>query len=179
LTKVERAEDGQFTVSVQVEPHNRISNVRLFFGFSEGDTTQIPSFSMSGGSGVYSITNAKPAFSYSDLYITVAAYDVEGNCGVVSYLYQTEPITSVESKDMLNFMVYPNPANDEVYVRFEGDVEKVQLELYDLRGAKLKSEQAISAERLSVNLQGLPEGVYFIRVITAKGSGIRKFSHLR
>lgn len=64
------------------------------------------------------------------------------------------------------FTVYPNPANDRLYIsgRDAGAVSRVSI--FDTFGRSVMAEQLMTGEH-SMNVSQLPAGVYFIRIETA------------
>tara|TARA_R110002110_G_scaffold95109_9_gene245856 strand:+ start:615 stop:1577 length:963 start_codon:yes stop_codon:yes gene_type:complete len=78
-------------------------------------------------------------------------------------------IANVEENTLANFSVYPNPANDEVNILFNEDIEEVRI--YDLSGKLLLSG---FSERV-VDVSVLATGLYFIELSSLKGKSIQKF----
>jgi hypothetical protein len=67
--------------------------------------------------------------------------------------------------------VYPNPATDRLYVEAQ---LKARIEIINNFGQVMKS--VLSADKLSViDVSDMPNGVYFINLITDNGSSARKF----
>ena len=65
--------------------------------------------------------------------------------------------------------IYPNPAKDEIFIKTEIPIEKV--EIYSLAGALLLSENNF-AEKITVST--LPHGIYLLKVYTDKGVAVSK-----
>ncbi|MEL6194943.1 MAG: T9SS type A sorting domain-containing protein, partial [Bacteroidota bacterium] len=59
------------------------------------------------------------------------------------------------------YKVYPIPSNDQVVFEFS-DFDKANVELYNLAGQLLKTEEIRSKEAIS--LTGLPNGVYIYQI---------------
>lgn len=75
--------------------------------------------------------------------------------------------------------VYPNPANDKAYVQYNSTIDDdIRLELTNSVGQVLSVETGIRSSQVSeINLEGLPAGMYFVR-LTGKGKvGVRKLFH--
>ena len=65
-----------------------------------------------------------------------------------------------------NYVVYPNPANDVLNFSIE-----TPFEIADLQGRTLlKSDKAVK----SVNVSGLPSGIYLVRLTTESGNMVVK-----
>lgn len=75
-------------------------------------------------------------------------------------------ILGVESvEDDSNMEVYPNPANDIIYVK--GD--NIQyVEIYNTVGSRVISKNVIDSE--SINIADLTSGIYFVRIVDKQGN---------
>ncbi len=75
-------------------------------------------------------------------------------------------ITQLNSKT--SFTLYPNPANDKIIALFNSNESKqISIELFDLLGNSIKKNNIVSSlgeNKVEINLNGLAEGVYLIRV---------------
>ena len=65
--------------------------------------------------------------------------------------------------------IYPNPAENEVFINSDLPIEKV--EIYSITGALLVSEDNFK-EKISVS--ALSQGIYFLKVYTTEGLTVRK-----
>lgn len=85
--------------------------------------------------------------------------------GIFKWAGTSVGITTVSNSDH-NITVYPNPANDVVYISAEkAFTDNVNVTVMDILGNTVRSEgYAQSRNPLQVNMQNLPSGVYFIRV---------------
>lgn len=73
------------------------------------------------------------------------------------------------TKEDLHWTIYPNPANDNISLKFTNPPYKETLEIYTTFGNLVKSIK-INASTMSINISDLPEGVYFVRV---QGNSLR------
>ena len=64
------------------------------------------------------------------------------------------------------YTFYPNPANDELNLNISPEVEPSMIELYDIQGRRVRSQEN-NFERIS--LRGLPVGTYALRVSMKDG----------
>ena len=64
--------------------------------------------------------------------------------------------------------VFPNPASDLLHVRYEFEeaVDVLDIQLVDALGRSLRNSRLSSAQAgtLELNLQGLPAGMYLLRL---------------
>ena len=77
-----------------------------------------------------------------------------------------------------NVKIYPNPANDFVYLNFsEEEFEKVLISVANIQGFIISTEKytnITSGQIIGLKVSGLPVGQYFIRI----GDGIHSKSFL-
>ena len=91
-----------------------------------------------------------------------------GNYWVVDELHLSPWATSVETASPEHWSVYPNPARDRVFISGTPLHEGVQLQLHDISGRlALEKRLASFSGRESLELQGLPAGMYTLGMQTA------------
>ena len=61
----------------------------------------------------------------------------------------------------LEFNLYPNPTNGEVWISSKGQTGQLQIELLDIQGRKIKEFNSFSG---NLNLGELNDGLYLLRV---------------
>ena len=69
--------------------------------------------------------------------------------------------------------LFPNPASGE-HINVALELPVLTAEVIDLSGRTLESLRVYD-DHFSVEVSQLPEGIYVLRVITARGEGVRKF----
>ena len=74
----------------------------------------------------------------------------------------SEDVTTVRP-----YAYWPNPAKDELHLHYSPDVKPTQIELYDLQGRLVRSQRNALE---SLNLQGLAQGTYTMRVALEDGT---------
>ncbi|MES2396446.1 MAG: T9SS type A sorting domain-containing protein [Bacteroidota bacterium] len=84
-------------------------------------------------------------------------------------------IDSPDSKNKNAISVYPNPANDKLYINFNSDKvsERITYSIIDLYGRAVLENKFDSAEYIDIS--SLAEGVYFIRIIDGIQVSTNKF----
>lgn len=78
---------------------------------------------------------------------------------------------------MMNMVVFPNPASDNVYLLFGTRHDNVSLRVFSVSGNQVYAAQYQSIEngqRISINLGYLPAGIYHVGVRSACGYGMVK-----
>jgi hypothetical protein len=87
-------------------------------------------------------------------------------------------VTSVEEnlEDLVKITVYPNPASDNLNIRFEEPLDgEVSIFLLNSLGKLVKTDviEATMVEK-QINLQDLPSGVYYLKLTKDKLSNVYK-----
>lgn len=69
-------------------------------------------------------------------------------------------------EDILLYTIYPNPARNELHLKYSPDVQPAQVELYDLQGRLVRTHRS-NLEH--IDMSQLPTGTYTMRVIMEDG----------
>lgn len=82
-------------------------------------------------------------------------------------------VSSVEATDMSDFLMYPNPAQDEVTLQFDSQhALPGMISIIDLQGKEIYSQNFSSFEgqnRMRLHTGNLPEGVYVVNISSDRG----------
>jgi hypothetical protein len=90
-------------------------------------------------------------------------------------IFQGSTIIGREEATNVSIKVWPSPAQDRVQIRFPEGHEYSAVEVTDLRGRVLKTAFPQGGARdMSMELSGLPSGLYLLRFISPSGSQVRK-----
>jgi len=81
---------------------------------------------------------------------------------VKSLTTRTSPISATATKDW-DFTLYPNPARDELFLRFQDDLPK-HVMLHDLSGRTIRAWSSVSGPIKHLPLGALAKGAYWVRV---------------
>jgi len=73
-------------------------------------------------------------------------------------------INDGKNTDFIN--VYPNPAKDKFTITFNNNKHKVSIEMYNSFGCKVKELQTNNTRSINININDLPNGIYYIRINT-------------
>ena len=72
-----------------------------------------------------------------------------------------------------NISIYPNPANDRLYIEAEDEI--VGITVYDIYGRHQVTETPSHQDMTSVNVSGLNAGIYFVKINTNQGEIVKRF----
>jgi len=78
----------------------------------------------------------------------------------------TSPV-SVEKEEALNLIVYPNPAVDQITVRYTG---MTRIVISDILGKQMKSIKLQGEDHVTLSLENLAEGIYFLTIGSDNGT---------
>ena len=81
---------------------------------------------------------------------------------------------SVNENLMTNCSIYPNPANDKLYVETLTQTQILTVEIYDIYG-RIQKLSAISGQQSVIDVAGLNSGIYIIKINTKEGNIVKQF----
>ncbi|MBQ6084218.1 MAG: T9SS type A sorting domain-containing protein [Bacteroidales bacterium] len=81
-------------------------------------------------------------------------------------------ISNVGENDEQTMSIYPNPANDKLFIESNGNISNV--EIYNLTGAAVLKQEC-NSDKVEMNVKALQSGVYFIRITTGNNTETRRF----
>jgi PKD repeat protein len=111
----------------------------------------------------------------SHTYIADATYTiyliVTNECGSDT-ISQSITITgtSVNAVSLSKISIYPNPVKQEFTINMNS-IQKATLEITDLAG-KILIQQPLISNSTTINISGLQNGMYFIRIKSNEGTNI-------
>lgn len=109
----------------------------------------------------------------------IPTFKAEDNSLILTHGFQQQLIvTTVEENifELVNVKVYPNPASEILYIRFEVPLDgEVGVFILNQQGSLVLSDfiEATTVEK-QINMQEYPAGVYFIRLVKGKLSNVYK-----
>ena len=87
----------------------------------------------------------------------------------VTFKPEIPSVTGIEDNAVQQLQIFPNTANDEIFIKSESPVKKV--EIYSITGILLVVESNFVGKK---SLSALPQGVYMFKVYMENGVAIRK-----
>jgi hypothetical protein len=90
-------------------------------------------------------------------------------------------IAKIEKKGINSeFAIYPNPAKDKINIYSNaGFTQGSQVQLYHKNGVLLETRNIQSANAQSMDVSNLSNGVYFLRIVDAKGNTLHTKSVIK
>ena len=86
--------------------------------------------------------------------------------------YEKAQSTDVNETDELTFRVFPNPANDYLFIQSATNLNKVSF--YTLNGSLIKSFEGLQSGNTRLNISELPKGFYMIKSHTTENEFVRR-----
>ena len=105
----------------------------------------------------------------SNGYYSVTATDSNG-CSSVSTIFLVN--TGIVEQESLQLKLFPNPVSDVLF--FESELEPQEILIYDFTGKKILYLNYQNSPQHFIDVSGLSEGLYVIRVIFDDGKEIIK-----
>jgi hypothetical protein len=111
---------------------------------------------------------------------TVYEVQVQANCGNNNLSEWSEILSvttltdGIEDHLFNSIALYPNPANEYVDVRVDGEVNVKSMEVFDVYGKLINTVNVID-NPTRINVSGLANGMYFVRVTTEQGVATKTF----
>ena len=105
---------------------------------------------------------------------------VQANCGDGNVSDWSASITAhttnvgIENWLENNVTLFPNPAREYIDIRVDGDLNVTMMEVYDVYGKLINTLNDIDTPT-RINVSGLADGMYFVRVTTEKGVVTKSF----
>ena len=95
------------------------------------------------------------------------SFVIKRDVDLVANFVSTEGIEDLTS----SFRIYPNPANDKLYIETEVEIEEVVV--YDIYGRQQSTDNG--QQPSCIDVSGLNSGVYFVKVVTDNGEVVKCF----
>lgn len=102
----------------------------------------------------------------------VGAKDVQNRsssstvCGELSMTDYSCSSLGIDDEELLNdFVIYPNPAKNNFYIKNNSSITIDQVTIYNIEGRQISSLELTNSNRLSpISIQGFSPGLYFINM---------------
>ncbi len=105
----------------------------------------------------------------------------EFRLNVTFNLYDTTSyIQSIDAKEKLGTLVYPNPFDNELLIQFDETKER-SVVISDITGKTILQTEVLQSDRIKLDIPPLTNGVYFLQIYDANNTlmGIKKIHRNR
>ena len=113
-------------------------------------------------------SNAPIANATSQVFTATVdgSYAVEvsiGSCSTVSDCLTVSNLSVGDNQKTVGITIFPNPANDNINVKFDKNFETLSVEIISMTGQVVKRVNAINNNLVSINITELASGIYILR----------------
>ena len=144
-----------------------VSNWNIRYRVANGQWT-----SATTGTNQYAISGLAEQTTYE--------VQVQADCGNNNLSEWSELLTvttlpnGIDNYLINSIALYPNPANEYIDVRIDGDINVTSMEVFDVYGKLINTVNVVD-NPTRINVSGLAAGMYFVRVTTEEGTVTKTF----
>ena len=176
--------DNTFTVSVNIKALSGANLVNdsllIYFRINHGDWQIGHLQNVSGNEYSFDFTSINYAWQAGDtVEYYIYAKDESGRVEKHPYIGAADPhlftltdVVGVPEREKAHLRVYPNPADEMLFVELEGGADIANAVLYDLQGRTVETLRATSLQTgtITLNMKSLPAGIYLLHVTESNGN---------
>ncbi len=160
--------------------HNNTNGTAIWGPFGTGTTFTSDLYKRGVPAGFYMSMNMTGTVTNGTYYITCLLSDANSGYSKTVTFYVSKWATGVTSitKTEDDVTLYPNPAADEVNVVYNPNSGVKNIAIYNIIGKVVKVYNTLDNSSAKLNIDNIPSGVYFIRVMDGQGHVVatRKFT---
>ncbi len=134
--------------------------------------------------------NVSPWTTLPDGYLyTLEINDISGNMNDADDWFAGCPLGSPASNYTINclysindevatnenILIYPNPASNYITVEYSTPATDTRYEIFNILGKKVNTGILKKSDKNNIDISGLPDGIYMLKMFTDKKSGVNKF----
>lgn len=128
-------------------------------------------------------TEESPAHLYGAPGNYGVSLTVTNDCGTSTVTTNVSTInTGITSNDAITFNLYPNPATTELFLSSSENIEGAVVEVISASGRLIYSEKLNTIQannRTKINVNGLAQGVYFLRLVSSTNQSVLRFDIIK
>jgi uncharacterized protein (DUF2141 family) len=121
----------------------------------------------------YNIEDLTPTTTY-EIHVQAVCAEGQTSDWSTSITVTTTGCDAINDYLLDKITLFPNPAREYVDIRIDGDVNVTNMEVFDVYGKLINTVNVID-NPTRINVNGLANGMYFVRVTTDKGMVTKTF----
>ncbi len=82
--------------------------------------------------------------------------------------------TNIESDNGINFLIYPNPAANNLFIQLDNNTTWVEIKIVNILGEVLYNHQEKATDHILIDISGLAPGTYTLKLETNIGNSSKK-----
>ncbi len=186
LSDTEVAHYGDTCGKITLQPSMMIfhDGGTVNFSISTSITSPVYQWQQSSGSGYMNLTNIAPFSGVYTPTLTITGLtstilgcsyrcivsNTQGCVDTSSPGYFTSGAELFDISDRI--LIYPNPVTNELFINVQEQLKNGEIQLFNLYGVKILSE-LINSKTSRLNIESIPSGFYYLRIVTPGGYGYR------
>lgn len=124
--------------------------------------------------GGYHVKSWTQSFIMDEILVSGMSW-VNGDLRAQMAKYRNLMPDGINETEAPQFSIYPNPAQETVFISTISSNEYFTAEIYDMTG-RIVATQALSGTGSSIPVAALAKGVYMIRVFNGQSSSVQRFT---
>jgi len=159
-----------------------------------GTPTSTVAWTDVAGASQWNVQYALENEDWTTVTVNTTSYEIPGMQSDINYYIRVQAVCSdsvtsdwsyimymsigLDSWIANRVTLYPNPAREYVDIRVDGDVNVKGMEVFDVYGKIVRTDVETchgASPQTRINVSGLADGMYFVRVTTEKGAVTKTF----
>ncbi len=92
------------------------------------------------------------------------------------FIYSEDCTLGISSQEVNLFSIYPNPAQNELFITSKNSSVNLKIKIYNLEGKLLSTKDIAFEKQVSIDVSNLTSGIYFLNIEDENGNTtIKKF----
>ncbi|MDC8003462.1 T9SS type A sorting domain-containing protein [Aureisphaera galaxeae] len=104
------------------------------------------------------------------IYVRMTNTD-NGSYVLTNFQIETDGTLSLDTFSAESFVLYPNPARQEIHIQSNAEFSEIELKVFDMHGRQLISEKS----KQTIDVSQFPSGMYWIQILTDGNKLVKPF----
>lgn len=108
-------------------------------------------------------------------YLTTNGWTINGDDLSCPTPRKARPNEGINDESSNNFSIYPNPAQEKLFLSFETEQENLTIQIHDVFGRVVRSESLTPSKLIELDVYDLANGTYFVKIESLQTKTSKKF----